>query len=220
MNRQANMLPQQGYDRPRNRMVDEQIIARGITSPRVIEAMRHVQRHLFAGEALLSHAYQDRSLPIGEGQTISQPYMVARMTELLNLQGHERVLEIGTGCGYQTAVLSYLCKRVYSIERIETLHNLARNNLRKARCTNVMLRCGDGLLGWDDYAPFDAIIVTAGGFASDIWLDQLIEGGMLLMPEGVDRSHRLVRRTKSTEGDVVEEYFDECTFVPLLAGVS
>ena len=209
---------QQSYERPRQRMVEEQIVARGVASQRVITAMRQVHRHLFVGEALLTHAYQDKSLPIGEGQTISQPYMVAKMTELLNLEGHERVLEIGTGCGYQTAILSSLCKRVYSIERIQTLHELARSNLRKGRHTNVMLRCGDGLLGWEDYAPFDAIIVTAGGFASDLWLDQLVDGGVLLMPEGSGRSHKLVRRQKQDD-EVIEEYFDDCTFVPLLAGV-
>ena len=213
-----NTQLQQSYERPRQRMVDEQIIARGITSERVISAMLQVYRHYFAGEALLTHAYQDKSLPIGEGQTISQPYIVAKMTELLNLQGHERVLEIGTGCGYQTAVLSCLCKRVYSIERIESLHALARSNLRKGRHTNVMLKCGDGLQGWEEYAPFDAIIVTAGGFASDIWTEQLVDGGVLLMPEGSGREHKLVRRQK--QGDnIVEEYFDDCTFVPLLGGV-
>jgi len=219
MNRLASAPLQQSYDRPRKRMVEEQIIARGIQSPRVIAAMLQVQRHLFAGEALRLHAYKDKSLPIGEGQTISQPYMVAKMTELLDLKGHERVLEIGTGCGYQTAVLSCLCKRVYSIERIESLHALAKRNLRKARHSNVMLRCGDGLLGWEDYAPFDAIIVTAGGFASDLWLEQLAEGGVLLMPEGIGKAHRLVRRYKH-EGKVDEEYFDDCTFVPLLSGVN
>ncbi|MDX8383868.1 MAG: protein-L-isoaspartate(D-aspartate) O-methyltransferase [Ghiorsea sp.] len=208
----------QGYERPRQRMVDQQIVARGITSSRVIEAMGKVHRHLFAGEALSTHAYQDKSLPIGEGQTISQPYMVAKMTELLELEGHERVLEIGTGCGYQTAVLSCMCRRVYSIERIETLHTLAKKNLRNARHSNVMLRCGDGLLGWDEYAPFDAIIVTAGGFASDLWLGQLKDGGVLLMPEGSGREHKLVRRRKMEDG-IIEEYFDDCTFVPLLAGV-
>jgi len=218
MNNQASLQLRQTYDRPRQRMVEEQIIGRGITSPRVIAAMSQVQRHLFAGDALLMHAYKDKSLPIGEGQTISQPYMVAKMTELLDLQGHERVLEIGTGCGYQTAVLSSLCKRVYSIERIESLHHLAKSNLRKGKHANVMLKCGDGLLGWTDYAPFDAIIVTAGGFASDIWLEQLKEGGVLLLPEGVGRSHRLVKRQKLESG-VKEEYFDDCTFVPLLAGL-
>lgn len=213
------MIRQQNYDRPRQRMVQEQIIDRGITSPRVIAAMRQVFRHDFAGEALRTHAYKDKSLPIGEGQTISQPYIVAKMTELLDLKGHERVLEIGTGCGYQTAVLSCLCKRVYSIERIESLHHLAKNNLRKGRHSNVMLKCGDGLLGWEEYAPFDAIIVTAGGFASDLWLDQLVDGGVLLLPEGEGKSHRLVRRQK-LEDKVHEEYFDDCTFVPLLSGVN
>ncbi len=219
MNRQTTPTLQQSYERPRRRMVEEQLIARGIRSPRVLAAMMQVHRHIFAGEALRLHAYQDKSLPIGEGQTISQPYMVARMTELLDLQGHERVLEIGTGCGYQTAVLSCLCKRVYSIERIETLHLLAKKNLRQAKHTNVMLKCGDGLQGWAEYAPFDAIIVTAGGFVSDIWLEQLADGGVLLLPEGTGKAHRLVRRKKV--GDEVEEaYFDDCTFVPLLAGVS
>lgn len=213
------MVIQQNFDRPRQRMVQEQLINRGITSPRVIAAMSQVHRHLFAGEALSLHAYKDKSLPIGEGQTISQPYIVAKMTELLDLKGHERVLEIGTGCGYQTAVLSLLCKRVYSIERIESLHSLAKTNLRKGRHSNVMLKSGDGLLGWEEYGPFDAIIVTAGGFASDLWLDQLTDDGVLLLPEGTGKDHKLVRRQKN--GNTVdEEYFDDCTFVPLLAGVN
>lgn len=200
-------------------MVAEQIVARGVSDPRVIEAMQVVPRHLFVDAALQSRAYQDSALPIGEGQTISQPYMVARMTELLMLKGSERVLEIGTGCGYQTAVLSRLCRRVYSIERIESLHERARQNLRRARHANVMLKCGDGMLGWEEYAPFDAIIVTAGGFASDVWVEQLREGGILLMPEGHAGQHRLVRRTKLATG-ISEEWFDMCTFVPLLEGVS
>ncbi len=219
MTSQAHMPMQQNYDRPRQRMVQEQIIGRGITSSRVIAAMSQVHRHVFAGDALRLHAYKDKSLPIGEGQTISQPYIVAKMTELLDLKGHERVLEIGTGCGYQTAVLSCLCKRVYSIERIEALHRLAKRNLRQGRHSNVMLKCGDGLLGWEEYAPFDAIIVTAGGFASDLWVNQLVDGGVLLLPEGTGRDHKLVRRQR--QGDaVVEEYFDDCTFVPLLSGVN
>ncbi len=200
-------------------MVAEQLIPRGIDDPRVLEAMSVVPRHLFVDAALASHAYQDSSLPIGEGQTISQPYMVAKMSQLLELKGTERVLEIGTGCGYQTAVLSRLCKRVYSIERIESLHERARQNLRKARHANVMLKCGDGMLGWEEYAPFDAIIVTAGGFASDIWLEQLKDGGRLLFPQGEAGQHRLVRRRKQGT-QVVDEYFDACTFVPLLEGVN
>jgi len=206
------------FDRPRQRMVSEQVEARGIHNERVLAAMLSVPRHLFVDSALASRSYQDCALPIGCGQTISQPYMVARMTELLELKGRERVLEIGTGCGYQTAVLSRLCRRVYSIERIEALHQRARQNLRAARHANVMLKCGDGLKGWEEYAPFDAMIVTAGGFASDIWLQQLKPGGVLLLPEGADGSHRLVRRRKQAH-IIAEEYFDACTFVPLLKGV-
>jgi len=207
------------YERPRQRMVSEQLLARGINDARVIDAMLSVPRHLFVDSALASRAYHDCALPIGSGQTISQPYMVARMSQLLELQGHERVLEIGTGCGYQTAVLSRLCRRVYSIERIQPLHERARKNLRAARHANVMLKCADGRLGWEDYAPYDAIIVTAGGFASDVWLQQLKPGGVLLLPEGEGGDHRLVKRRKQS-GGYTEEYFDACTFVPLLEGVN
>jgi len=200
-------------------MVAEQLIPRGVDDPRVLESMSIVPRHLFVDAALGSHAYKDCSLPIGEGQTISQPYMVAKMSQLLDLKGSERVLEIGTGCGYQTAVLSRLCRRVYSIERIESLHERARQNLRRAKHANVMLKCGDGMLGWEEYAPFDAIIVTAGGFASDVWLEQVRDGGVLLFPEGQGGAHRLVRRRKLA-GQITEEQFDMCTFVPLLEGVN
>jgi len=198
-------------------MVEEQLIPAGIKDMRVLAAMAAVPRHLFVNDALISHAYQDSSLPIGEGQTISQPYMVARMSELLALNGSERVLEIGTGCGYQTAVLSRLCRRVYSIERIPALYEKARANLRRALHANVMLKCGDGLLGWEEYAPFDAIMVTAGGFASDVWMSQLKDGGILLMPEGEAGEHRLVRRQKLSSG-IKEDYLDVCTFVPLVGG--
>jgi len=214
MNQNRRLL---SFERPRRRMIEEQLIPAGISDARVLQAMNTVPRHLFVDNALRNHAYQDSSLPIGEGQTISQPFMVARMSELLALEGHERVLEIGTGCGYQTAVLSCLCRRVYSIERVAALHDKARKNLRQAHHANVMLKCGDGLLGWEEYAPFDAIMVTAGGFASDVWINQLCEGGVLLMPEGEKGSHRLVRRRKLAEG-IEEAYFDACTFVPLLKG--
>jgi len=207
------------FDRSRQRMVAEQLAGRGITDANVLAAMSAVPRHLFVDSALASRAYNDCALPIGSGQTISQPYMVARMTQLLELKGHERVLEIGTGCGYQTAILSRLCRRVYSIERIAALHARARQNLRAARHANVMLKCADGRMGWEEYAPFDAIIVTAGGFASDIWFQQLKTGGVLLMPEGNAGSHRLVRRYKQACG-CKEEYLDACTFVPLLEGVN
>lgn len=207
------------YERPRKRMVAEQLVPRGITDPRVLEAMGAVPRHLFVDAALGAHAYQDASLPIGEGQTISQPYMVAKMTQLLELRGHERVLEIGTGCGYQTAVLSRLCRRVYSIERIESLLERARRNLRAARHANVMLRCADGTLGWEEYAPFDAVLVAAGGALQQAWVDQLSEGGVLVMPVGEDKSFTLLRLRKRGS-ELVEERFDACSFVPLLTGVN
>ncbi len=200
-------------------MIAEQLVARGISDKRVIAAMEEVPRHLFVDAALSGHAYLDKSLPIGAGQTISQPYMVARMTQLLQLQGHERVLEIGTGCGYQTAVLSRLCRRVYSIERIPTLLERARANLRAARHANVMLKCADGTLGWEEYAPFDAILAAAGGEqVPDAWLRQLRDGGVLVMPVGGDGRHMLVRLTRRGS-HVTEEHFDDCCFVPLVAGV-
>ncbi len=201
-------------------MVVEQLLARGITDERVIAAMQEVPRHLFVDAALSGHAYLDKSLPIGAGQTISQPYMVARMTQLLRLRGRERVLEIGTGCGYQTAVLSRLCRRVYSIERIPDLLERARANLRAARHANVMLRCADGTLGWSEYAPFDAILAAAAGArVPGAWLRQLRDGGVLVMPVGDGGRHMLVRLTRRGTG-FAEERFDDCCFVPLIAEVA
>lgn len=205
------------FELPRRRMIENQLIPSGIQNQDVLDAMYHIHRHLFVDQPLVARAYQDSALPIGAKQTISQPFMVARMTELLDLKGHERVLEIGTGCGYQTAVLACLCDHVYSIERIEILHKKASSNLLKSNIKNVTLKCGDGRLGWQDYAPFDAIIVTAGGFASDIWMQQLSEHGVLLMPEGDAGKHCLVRREKTPMG-MHETYFDDCSFVPLLEG--
>ena len=199
-------------------MVEDQLVAQGITDSRVLDAMLHVPRHMFVDAALASHAYQDSSLPIGEGQTISQPYMVAKMSQLLELEGHERVLEIGTGCGYQTAVLSRLCRRVYSIERISSLSNRARSNLRAARHANVMLSCADGTRGWEEYAPFDAVLAAAGGGEVPVaWIEQLRDGGVLVMPVGSGTSHVLIRLRKRGK-EIVEERFDACTFVPLIAG--
>ncbi|MDX8411480.1 MAG: protein-L-isoaspartate(D-aspartate) O-methyltransferase [Mariprofundaceae bacterium] len=204
-------------ERPRLRMVDEQLKSRGVSDIRVLDVMRAVPRHLFVDAAVASHAYSDSSLPIGGGQTISQPYMVAKMTQLLELQGHERVLEIGTGCGYQTAVLARLCRRVYSIERIDFLHHRARKNLRSARSANVMLKLGDGTQGWVEYAPFDAVIAAAGGHeVPDDWMQQLRPGGVLVMPVGQAGSHTLIRRRKSRDG-YREEKFDACAFVPLIS---
>jgi len=199
-------------------MVEEQLLTRGISDVRVIDAMLNVPRHMFVDAALASHAYQDSALPIGEGQTISQPYMVARMSQLLGLEGHERVLEIGTGCGYQTAVLSRLCRRVYSIERIPSLSERARCNLRAARHANVMLKCADGTLGWDEYSPFDAVLAAAGGDeVPSAWVDQLRDGGVLVMPVGRAGAHVLIRLRKRGR-ELIEERFDACSFVPLVAG--
>jgi len=208
------------FERSRKRMVQEQLIAQGIQQQAVLDVMGEVPRHVFVEEALLGHAYKDASLPIGQNQTISQPYMVARLAELLSLTGDERVLEIGTGCGYQSAVLSKLCRRVYSIERIESLYHLARKNLRKARClSNILLRCGDGMQGWDDYAPFSAIVAAAGGSSVPLaWKQQLKDGGYLLMPIEHQGQHVLLRLQRCGE-QWKEEYFDACLFVPLLAGV-
>ncbi|MDX8390873.1 MAG: protein-L-isoaspartate(D-aspartate) O-methyltransferase [Mariprofundaceae bacterium] len=204
--------------RLRKRMVDEQIVARGIRDARVLEAMATVPRHLFVDHALISRAYRDSALPIGAGQTISQPYMVAKMTALLEVQESDRVLEIGTGCGYQTAVLARLCRRVYSIERIESLAEVAGRNLRAARQANVMLKCADGMLGWEEYAPFDAIIAAAGGgHVPNAWMQQLKVGGLLVMPVGEQGKHVLIRRKRLREG-FVEERLDACSFVPLLGG--
>ncbi len=185
------------YRRARERMVATQIAARGITDERVLEAMRKVPRHLFVEEALRDQAYADHPLPIGEGQTISQPYIVALMTEALELKGDEKVLEIGTGSGYQTAILAELARWVYSIERYPRLLERARQVLEALGYHNVILRLGDGTKGWPEAAPFDAIIVTAAGpRVPEPLLEQLAEGGRLVMPVGDEWSQYLVKVVK------------------------
>ena len=173
------------YKIARQRMVDTQLVPRGIKDKRVLDAFRKVPRHLFVDEAMYSQAYSDFPLPIGEEQTISQPFIVAMMTEALELKGDERVLELGTGSGYQTAILAEICHRVYSIERISPLAGRARKVLDKLGYGNVVVKIGDGTLGWKDEAPFDAIIVTAG--APEIpqpLIDQLKTGGRFVIPVG------------------------------------
>jgi protein-L-isoaspartate(D-aspartate) O-methyltransferase len=202
------------YDLPRARMVEDQLPPG--TDPAVRRAMAEVPRHLFVPDALGSVAYSDRPLPIGQNQTISQPRIVARMTELLGLTGDERVLEIGTGSGYQTAVLARLCARVVSVERVGELAAAARRRLSELRLHNVTVLQADGTLGRSEYAPFDAILVTAG--APDVprpLLGQLAEGGRLVVPVGDAETQVLVRITR--RGDVFErEEFDGCRFVPLI----
>jgi protein-L-isoaspartate(D-aspartate) O-methyltransferase len=201
----------------RRRMVEQQIISRGVEDQRVIDAMMQVPRHLFVESGLQSHAYSDASLPIGEKQTISQPYMVAAMSTALELQGHERILEIGTGSGYQSAVLAMLVKRVYSIERISMLAGRARKVLDQLCLSNVNIKVGDGTIGWRDQAPFDGILVAAG--APDIpteYLQQLEVGGKLVLPVG-DRSQQiLVRVTRQEDDNYKREQLMGCRFVPLI----
>ena len=185
----------------RDRMVDTQLVGRGIADPRVLEAMRKVPRHLFVDEALQNQAYGDHPLPIGEKQTISQPYIVALMTEALKLRGHEKVLEIGTGSGYQTAVLAELAERVFSVERIASLSVRARDLLESLGYRNTVLRIGDGTLGWPEEQPFDAIVVTAGAPKIPQPLaDQLAMGGRLVGPAGDQASQELVLLERAPEG--------------------
>jgi len=204
------------YERARARMVDEQLIGRGIKDRRVLDAMLTIPRHIFVDEALTSQAYTDFPLPIGEKQTISQPYMVAFMSEALGLTGTERVLEIGSGCGYQSAVLSLLVSKVYAVERITTLTARARRTLDKLHCSNVIVKLGDGTTGWADEAPFDAIIVAASAPQIPPALtDQLAPGGRLVIPVGTEESQKLLRITRRAIG-VTTEVLGGCRFVKLI----
>ncbi len=201
----------------RRRMVEEQVIARGIRDPRVIEAMTKVPRHLFVPEALASQAYSDFPLPIGERQTISQPYMVAMMSESMQLKGNEKVLEVGTGSGYQAAVLSLLTRQVFSLERIPALARQARRTLDACGFARVNVRVTDGTFGWEEEAPFDAIMVTAGAPAvPQPFLNQLAIGGRLVIPVGDRVTQVLIRVTRNSESRFREERLLGCRFVPLV----
>ncbi|MCM2359425.1 MAG: protein-L-isoaspartate(D-aspartate) O-methyltransferase [Geobacteraceae bacterium] len=205
------------YEIARKRMVETQLVARGITDRRVVEAMLKVPRHIFVEEAMSAQAYSDSALPIGEKQTISQPYMVALMTELLQLKGSERVLEIGTGSGYQAAILATIAGRVYTIERIRSLALRARKALDRLGLLNVNIKIDDGTDGWPDEAPFDAIIVTAG--APDIpqaLVSQLKSGGRMVIPVGDQYEQTLVRLTRREDGSVYRENSVGCRFVKLI----
>jgi protein-L-isoaspartate(D-aspartate) O-methyltransferase len=197
-------------------MVADQLETRGITDRRVLAAMGEVPRHLFVESALADRAYEDRALPIGERQTISQPYMVGLMTQALELTGGERVLEIGTGSGYQAAVLAHLASRVYSVERIKPLADRARELLDRLKLFNVVIKVFDGTFGWLEEAPFDAIIVTAAAPAvPQPLIDQLKEGGRLVAPVGDRLDQRLVKLVKRSSGSRTTVLTD-CTFVPLI----
>ncbi len=200
----------------RQRMIDRQIIARGIRDNRVLEAIREVPRHLFVDESLLDEAYDDNPLPIGEGQTISQPYMAALMTHLLELGEDQQVLEIGTGSGYQAAILARLCRWVYTIERIKVLSEKAHDLLERIGYANVTFIVGDGSAGWPSHAPYDGIIVTAGApKVPEILVDQLRMGGRLVIPVG-DRFSQTLKRVIRTRTGIKLENYTGCRFVDLI----
>lgn len=204
------------YERSRQNMLDAQLIPRGINNPSVLHAMLTVPRHLFVDEALHSQAYTDYPLPIGEKQTISQPYMVAFTAESLGLTGRERVLEIGTGSGYQAAILSMLCDRVYTVERISKLADRARKTLDSLLCRNVVVRVADGTVGWPDEAPFDAIAVAAASpQVPPALIDQLKVGGRLIIPVGEAEMQKFLRITRKKNG-VETEVLGGCKYVKLI----
>lgn len=203
--------------RLRLKMVEEQIVARGVSDRNVLDAMRKIQRHLFVQDALASRAYSDSALPIGEGQTISQPFIVAFMSELLQIESGHKVLEIGTGSGYQAAVLAEMGADVFSVERIRKLFIAARKLLFDMRYFNIQLKLDDGTMGWPDQAPYDRIIVTAGGPEIPQYLvDQLADGGRLVIPVGGQkRAQRLMLVTK-TDGKIETTDMGGCAFVDLV----
>ncbi|MBF0138078.1 MAG: protein-L-isoaspartate(D-aspartate) O-methyltransferase [Magnetococcus sp. DMHC-1] len=202
--------------RAQERMVQEQLANRGIRDPQVLAVMRELPRHFFVDEALEERACGDVTLPIGEGQTLSRPYTVARMTEALCLTGQEKILEIGTGSGYQTAVLARLCQHVSTIERLPDLAEMARWRLHKMGLLNVTFRVGDGTLGWPEKRQFDRIIVTAGApVVPDALLQQLSPGGMMIIPAGNRMKQNLLRVVKNRFGET-REILEECRFVPLV----
>ncbi|HKC65657.1 MAG TPA: protein-L-isoaspartate(D-aspartate) O-methyltransferase [Pyrinomonadaceae bacterium] len=205
------------YRIPRERMIDRLRGHYGIQDARVLDAMRAVPRHRFVPEALQSRAYGDHALPIAANQTISQPYIVARMTELLELKGTERVLEIGAGSGYQTAVLAQLAAQVYAIERIGDLAREAQSRIRQLGIYNATVKCFDGTLGWSANAPYDAILVAAGGpGVPEPLLAQLKMDGRLVIPVGDTReAQRLVRVIRTDKGYAREDH-GACAFVPLI----
>jgi protein-L-isoaspartate(D-aspartate) O-methyltransferase len=200
----------------RRRMVEEQIISRGITGRNVIAALLKVPRELFVSKENAGNAYSDHPVPIGSEQTISQPYMVALMTDLLLLKGDEKVLEIGTGSGYQTAILAELSGKVYTVERLETLQEKAKKILSFMGYKNIYFKAGDGTLGWKEFAPFDRIMVTAG--VQDVpppFTEQLAEGGKMVIPVG-SRTSQVLTLLEKENGEISMKNITGCIFVPLV----
>ncbi len=204
------------YKKLRNLMVVEQIESRGIKNKRVLKAMRTVPRHLFVPESLRNLSYIDRPLPIGEEQTISQPYIVALMTELIEPEKNDRILEIGTGSGYQAAVLAEFCKEVYTIEIIESLANSAEMRLKSMGYENIKVRHGDGFQGWEKHAPFNGIIVTAAPEkVPPPLLEQLAEGGRMIIPVGSQWMWQELYLIKKIKGKIIKEKIAPVRFVPM-----
>jgi len=204
------------YERQRKEMVKNQVEARGVRDPKVLAALLKVPRHRFVSEALMDQAYGDYPLPIGEQQTISQPFIVAEMTQALQLTGEDRVLEIGTGSGYQAAILAEIAFRVYSIERIYSLYVNARRLFDQLRYHNILTRYSDGTSGWADESPFDAIIVTAGApKIPDLLVNQLAPGGRLVIPVGNRYSQELIKLVKEEKG-IHQTNLGGCRFVKLV----
>jgi protein-L-isoaspartate(D-aspartate) O-methyltransferase len=200
----------------RLKMVEEQLVGRGVRDDRVLAAMGKVPRHEFLPEAMRAMAYADNALPIGENQTLSQPYMVGLMSEFLALTGSERVLEIGTGSGYQAAVLAELCGKVYTVERVKVLADKARAVLDRLGYRGIAIKVYDGTYGWKEMAPFDAIIVTAG--SPEIpgpLVEQLKMGGRMVIPVGDRSGQRLMKVVRTEQGPVIETSIS-CMFVPLI----
>jgi len=207
------------YAKQRKKMVDSQIRSRGVRDERVLRAMEKIPRHLFIDEGLIDQAYNDNPLPIGEKQTISQPYIVALMTEALELKGREKVLELGTGSGYQAAILAELADRVFTVERLASLAQKARKLLESLNYYNVVIRVGDGTYGWREESPFDAIAVSAGSPSIPRMLvEQLAIGGRLVIPVGGRYSQSLIKLTRLSENpdDVKKEDLGGCRFVNLI----
>jgi len=208
------------FEKERQRMVEEQLITRGLTNKKVLEAMLKIPREEFVPENLVNRAYEDCPLPIGEGQTISQPYMVALMVEKLALTGEEKVLEVGAGSGYEAAVLACLCKKVYTIERISGLVSFATENLARLGLDNIIIKEGDGYLGLQEFFPYQGIIVACAiSRTPKALIEQLDEGGRLVIPLGGRFSQELTVIIKK-EGRIESERVCGCVFVPLITGDS
>ena len=217
MNDAAPRIPVDPYSAARRRMVEQQLVERGIRDRRALEVMATAPRHLFVDPAFQARAYGDHALPTGERQTISQPFIVARMLELAALGPQHRVLEIGTGSGYQTLLLSRLVDRVFSVERVATLLRAAQVRLEGLGVSNVALRHGDGSLGWQEFAPYDRVLVAAAApRVPDALRAQLGERGLLVIPVGGTRLQRLEVWARSPDGSWQSRRYGECRFVPLV----